>query len=166
MNSEPKIEVRAEQPYASIRTQVTMQELGSGIIPQLHDEVMNWLKVQGISPSGAPILRYNVINMAGKMDLEMAWPVAQPVKGNGRVIGGSLPAGSYGTILYTGAYDGLMDANRILIEWARDNNIQWDNWQNDSGDVFASRYETYITDPGDEPDPAKWQTEVAIKLAD
>lgn len=166
MNTQPKIETRPEQPYASIRTQVTMQELSSGIIPQLHDEVMSWLKAQGISPSGTPILRYNVINMAGKLDLEMAWPVAQPIKGDERVISSSLPAGRYGVILYTGPYDGLMNANRILIEWARDNGIKWDNWQDGSGDVFASRYENYITDPGDEPDPTKWQTEVAIKLAE
>ncbi len=169
MISKPKIESRPEQPYASIRTQVTMAELGpSGIIPQLHDEVMHWLKEQGVTPSGAPILRYRVIDMANKLDLEMAWPTARKLTGNGRVITDVLPAGRYGVVLYTGPYEGsgLMEANGALIQWARDNRIQWDNWQEGAGDVFASRYETYITDPGDEPDPSKWETEVAIKIAD
>jgi hypothetical protein len=34
------------------------------------------------------------------------------------------------------------------------------------GDAFASRVEFYLTDPDDEPNMSKWQTEVAIKLAD
>ena len=33
-------------------------------------------------------------------------------------------------------------------------------------DGFGARYESYLTDPADEPDMAKWETEVAIRLAD
>src|SRR3989442_5201799 len=29
-----------------------------------------------------------------------------------------------------------------------------------------ARYESYLTDPAEEPNPAKWGTEVAIRLAD
>ncbi len=164
--TDPRIETRPEQPYLGIRTEVGMGELGSGIIPQLHSDVMRYMKAHNIQPSGAPILIYHIINMPGKMHLEMAWPVATPQKGDDRVVGSSLPAGRYGVVLYTGDYSGLMDANRVLIEWAKSNNIEWDRWDDPAGDAFRARYETYITDPGDEPDSAKWQTEVAIKLAD
>jgi hypothetical protein len=34
------------------------------------------------------------------------------------------------------------------------------------GDVFGARYESYLTDPAEEPDLARHQTEVAIRLAD
>ena len=34
------------------------------------------------------------------------------------------------------------------------------------GDAFGSRVEFFITDPDDEPDPKKWETQVAIRLAD
>lgn len=168
MVTDPKIDSRKEQPYASIRTKVSMAELGSGIIPQLHGEVMGWLKAQGASPAGVPLIIYRAINMNDKLDLEMAWPTASVLKGNERITTGSLPAGKYGSVLYTGPYEGpgLMDANRVLIEWAREKGIEWDGGTGPNGDTFAARYENYITDPGEEPDPNKWETEVAIKMAD
>ena len=166
MVTEPKIDTRKEQPYAAIRTQVTMPEFGSGIIPQLHSEVMGWLGQQGLSSSGAPFIRYNVINMSDKLDVEMGWPTERVLKGNGRITTGVLPAGKYASVLYTGPYDGLMAANGVLIDWAKNKGIQWDGGTSEKGDTFASRLENYITDPGDEPDPNKWETEVAIKMAE
>jgi effector-binding domain-containing protein len=140
--------------------------MGSGIIPQLLDEVVGWLGQQGTQPSGAPFIRYHVIDMADKLDIEMGWPVATALTGNGRVRAGVIPAGRYASLVYTGPYDGLMEANRVLIEWAKAKGIAWDRWDDPNGDAFRSRIETYFTDPAEEPDPQKWETEVAIKLAD
>jgi len=42
MFTEPKVEDRAEQHYVAIRTQTTMQELGTAI-PQGRGEVFAWL---------------------------------------------------------------------------------------------------------------------------
>jgi effector-binding domain-containing protein len=164
--TEPKIEERAEVPYMGIRTQISMQDMGTGIIPQLHDEVRAWLDKQGLSPSGAPFIRYWVINMPGMMDIELGWPVASRLAGTDRIQPGVLPAGRYAMLLYTGDYSGLMEANRVLIDWAKENGIAWDNRPIDAGDAFGARFETYFIDPGNEPDPAKWETEVAIRLAD
>jgi effector-binding domain-containing protein len=162
----PEIEERQEVPYMGIRVQVPMAELGTGLIPQLHDEVMGYLKSQGAEPKGPPFIRYWVINMAAKLDIELGWPVAQVLPGYGRVNAGALPAGRYASLLYTGDYSGLMEANGVLIGWARENGITWDSQETAAGDAFGSRFESYITDPGDEPNPAKWETEVAIRLAD
>jgi len=165
MITEPKLEDRAEQPFVGIRTQVTIQELGTGVIPQLHGEAYKWLEKQGQKPSGPPFLRYHVINMPGKLDIEMGWPVATLLSGDDRISTGVLPAGRYGTLIYTGDYAGLMEANRVLVDWAKEKGIAWDRWDDANGDAFRARYETYIRDPGNEPDPAKWETEVVIKLA-
>ncbi len=165
MVTEPKLDDRAALPYVSIRIRAAMHEL-STVIPQLHDEVMEWLQKQGLSPSGAPFVRYRVINMADKLDIEMGWPVATPMTGDGRIQADTLPAGRYASVLYTGDYSGLMEANRVLVDWAKENGIAWDRWDDEHGDAFRSRYESYITDPGNEPDSSKWETEVAIKLAD
>ena len=51
----------------------------------------------------------------------------------------------------------------MLSEWAKAEGIVWDSWPTAEGDAFASRYESYITDPGEEPDPTKWETEVLIR---
>jgi effector-binding domain-containing protein len=103
----PKLIERPAQPYVGIRTQVTMSEFGSGIIPKLHDEVMGWLKQKGLNPSGAPMIIYHVIDMANKLDVEMAWPVAAAQTDDGRIHAGPLPAGRYASLLYTGDYSGM-----------------------------------------------------------
>jgi hypothetical protein len=38
--------------------------------------------------------------------------------------------------------------------------------ETERGDEFDSRIEVYLTDPSSEPDPEKWETEVAYMLAD
>jgi effector-binding domain-containing protein len=164
MFTEPKIEYRREQPYLGIRTQVTLEELGSGLVPQLHDEVLEWMEAQGITPSGLSFIRYNVINMEDKLDLDLGWPVAESLPGNERITPGVLPAGKYATLVYTGLENGIA-GNAALIGWAEANGIQWDRWDDPKGDAFKSRYETLLTEPADEPDVTKWETEVAIKIA-
>lgn len=162
--TEPKIENRSEQPYVGIRTKASLPELPT-VIPQTLDEVFAWLVQRGIAPAGAPFIRYHVINMEAQMDIELGVPVANPVQGDGRVSGGSLPAGRYATLVYTDVAKGR-EGNGVLVEWAKDNGIEWDRWHEPDGDAFRSRYESFLTPPDSEPDKTKWDTEVAIKLAD
>lgn len=165
MITDPTINHRDEQPTVGIRALVTMEEFGQGVVPQLFDEVFAWLERQGVAPAGPEFIRYHVINMAERLEVEMGVPVGPGVAGDGRVVAGALPAGRYASLRYTGHYDGLMEANRVLIDWARDNGIAWDCRSDERGDHFAARFETYFTSPESEPDPAKWETEVAIRLA-
>ena len=57
------------------------------------------------------------------------------------------------------------EGNKVLVDWAKDNGIEWDRWDDANGDAFRSRYESFLTPPDTEPDYTKWDTEVAIKLA-
>jgi hypothetical protein len=163
--TEPKLEDRAEQPYVAIRTQAPVSDLGNGMIPRLQDEVLDWLGQKGIAPAGPPLMRFHVIDMPSRLDIELGWPVASPIGGEGHIVAGALPAGRYATLVYTGVANGV-PANKLLIDWAREQGIEWDHWDTPEGDAFRSRYESLLTEPTDEPDPAKWETEVAIKLAD
>jgi effector-binding domain-containing protein len=165
MLTEPKLDNRAQQPYVGIRTQVTIPEMPAAI-DKAFPELFAWLGGQGIAPVGAPFIRYHVINMADKLDIEMGIPVAAAVSGAGHIVGDVLPAGRYAALVHTGDYSGLMAATRVLIEWAKAQGIAWDRWDAANGDAFRSRYESYLTNPAEVPDPAKWQTEIAIKLAD
>jgi effector-binding domain-containing protein len=171
MFSEPKIEQRSEQPYFGIRTQVPMKEMKKAI-PKCLEEVFAWLGMQGIAPAGAPFIRYHVINMADKMDIEIGVPVANILPETGlqndppmNIKAGTLPAGQYAALIYTGVKNGIK-ANAALLEWGAKQGLMWDRWDVENGDAFRSRYETFITDPKDEPDSAKWKTEVAIRLAE
>ncbi|GCE29012.1 hypothetical protein KDA_44960 [Dictyobacter alpinus] len=163
--TEPKIEQRAAQPYMGIRTQVTMEEFGQGVIPQLLGEVMGWLSSQGTGPTGAPFIRYHVINMPSLLDIELGWPVASPLTGTDRIHAHTLPAGRYASLIFTGIENGIQ-GNGALLDWGHTRGLKWDQWETEHGDAFGARVETEITNPADEPDPSKWETEVAIRLAD
>jgi effector-binding domain-containing protein len=163
MITEPKIEERAAQHYVGIRTQVPHSAFPQ-IIPQHLDELFAWLGERGVEPAGAPFMRYHVIDMEGDMDVELGVPVAAAVPGDGRVAAGVLPAGRYAALVYSGL-DGIA-GNAALIGWARREGLEWDRWDDPNGDAFRARVEHYLTDPAEEPDAEKWETEVAIKLAD
>lgn len=161
----PKIDERAEQPYVGIRVQVPMSEMSQGLVPQLLGETFGWLREHDIAPDGPPLMRFHVINMEGNMDIELGVPVAKAAEANGRVQAGSLPAGRYASLVYTGVMNGI-PANKILIDWAAEQGLVWDNYDSPNGDGFVSRYESFLTGPDEDPDPANWDTEVAIRLAD
>jgi effector-binding domain-containing protein len=163
MISKPKLDNRAEQPYVGIRTQVPASQFKK-IIPQFLNELFGWLDKQGVAPAGAPFMRYHIIDMAGKMDVELGVPVASPMQGNERIIPGVIPAGRYASLVYSGVTG--IAGNKALIEWARKNNIAWDRWDDPNGDAFRSRIEYFLTDPAEQPDRKKWETEVAIKIAE
>ena len=165
--TEPKLENRSEQPYVGIRSQVPMGEMPN-IIPQHIDEVAGWLGQQGVEPDGPPIIRYHSCpteaSMAGMLDIAVGWPVAKPLTGNGRIVADALPAGQYASLVYTGVENGV-PANGLLIDWANDNGIQWNSWDVELGEAFAGRVEYLLDGPDDDPDPANWDTEVAILTA-
>lgn len=164
MITRPTIDERKEQPYAGIRTMAYRQEFDT-IIPYMLDEVFVWLEEQGIEPAGPPFMRYHDFNVDSRMDVELGVPVATAIAGNGRVAQGCLPAGRYAALVYTDILNDI-EANRALIEWASEQGLKWDTWKAKHGHVFRSRVEFFLTDPDDEPDPANWKTEVAIRLAD
>lgn len=160
--SEPKIDYRQEKYYLGIRVQTPMKGMFQ-VADKLFTELRSWLKQQQIEATGAPFLRYHVIDMKGEMDIEVGIPVPEMSAGNERISAGQLPAGRYASVIYTG--HGLT-GNKKLIGWATANNISWDRWDDPKGDAFRSRCETYLTDPKVEHRKSKWEIEVAIKLAD
>jgi len=164
MLSEPKIIERPPQPYLAIRETVTMP-FGQ-VVDRVYPEFFAWLARHGVAPADAPIIKYNLIDMDGELELEFGAPVASAVEGDGRVISGVLPGGRFGSITWQGGYDKLIDANGALIDWSRREGIRWDMEETPKGDRFGCRLEIYRTDPGQEPDSSKWLTDVVIRIAD
>ncbi len=162
--TEPKIDTRPDQPYAGIRAQVPWTEFPT-FIPQTIDSLFSWLGERGIDPAGAPFMRYHVINMDDKMDVEIGLPVATPIMGDGRVNAGTLPAGRYAALVYKDVTRGV-EGNGVLIDWGIAQGLKWDHWPVPEGDAFGNRYEIFLTGPLDDPDPHQWDTEVAIRLAE
>ena len=70
----------------------------------------------------------------------------------------------YVVLRHIGDYEGLIDANAALQQWAQDHGLEFDMTGTPEGSAWGSRFEEYITDPSKEPDPAKWETDVAYLL--
>jgi effector-binding domain-containing protein len=114
MIGEPKVEVRAEQPYVAIPIKTTLREWGRA--NALVGEVFEWLGQKGVEPAGPPFFRYWVIgDLDNKFEIEVGVLVRSAVSGDGRVISGSVPGGSYATLVHTGQPDRLVRSRRYRI---------------------------------------------------
>ena len=130
-------------------------------------ELFGWLGAAGIEPDGPPFFRYHVIDMARQMVVEVGVPVRVPVAmPSGEVSAGTLPAGRYAVMTHTGAPDTLADATSVLLDWAAGHALSWDMTPGDDGEHWGCRIESYLTDPAQEPDMSKWQTQLAFRLRD
>ncbi|HTX84229.1 MAG TPA: GyrI-like domain-containing protein [Streptosporangiaceae bacterium] len=158
----PQITERPEQPYVAIRADVTMEQL-PGLADRL-GEVFGWLAERAIAPAGPPFFRYRVIDMERQLKVEAGVPVPTAVEGDNRVTAGVLPAGRYATATHVGTYDGLMGAVDNLLQWADAQNLQWDKSDAEEGERWACRLEIYLTDPAEQPDSARWETQLAFRL--
>ena len=165
MSATPEIVTRAEQPYAAIRTRVPMAELGA--FAACIGEVFAWLGARGVAPAGAPFFKYNAIDMMRELEVEAGVPVAAAVDGDADVLSGVLPAGRYATVTHVGHPDKLVEATKALLDWAAGLGLKWDVSAGDDGEErWGCRLEFYLTDPSEEPDMNKWETQLAFRLAD
>jgi effector-binding domain-containing protein len=164
MITSPKIVERSEQPYVAIKAVVTMEEIAS-TAGKLFEETFGWLNGRGLTVVGAPFFRYTVVDMERGLEIEFALPTAEALTGGGRVLADVVPAGRYATLIHRGPYEQLYDANAALGRWIEERGLQVDVKKSPDGDRFGCRLEIYLTDPGVERDPEKWETEVAFKLA-
>jgi effector-binding domain-containing protein len=160
----PRIVERAAQPYVAVSGLVTMQTVGA--VADRIPEVFGWLGDRGIEPAGAPFLRYRLIDMERQLEVEAGVPVAATAAADGEVLAGVLPAGRYATVTHVGHPDGLVAATAALLEWAAEQGLAWDVTDTPEGQRWGCRLEVYETDPAEQPDPSKWETQLLFRLAD
>jgi effector-binding domain-containing protein len=165
-----QIQRREAQSYAAIPMQVTMDTLAGGV-DQAFPELFGWLARHAIAPAGPPLIRYLVIDMAAGLQIEMGVPVATAIDDGGsgdggRITSGVLPAGRYAVLRHTGPYDGLVASNAALQRWAGEHGITFDSRDTPEGTAWRARAEHYLTNPAAEPDPSKWEVDVAYLITE
>lgn len=160
----PRIVERDEQPYAAVRCVVPMSAIST--VPARLDELMTWLAQHGAQPDGPVFFRYELIDMAGELVIEVGVPVSGEVPtGEGDLVTGVLPAGSYASVLHVGHPDRLVDVTGRLLDWGADVGVQWDAHETPAGSRWGCRLEIYWTDPAEEPDMNLWATQLAFRVA-
>jgi effector-binding domain-containing protein len=165
-----KLLAEAEQPAAPTPLEVKIQELGSQhtatirvtckpteiskTLAVIFPEVMACLNSTGAKTTGAPFTRYHEISNE-QMDLEAGVPVAERFAGKGRIKPSTLPAGEMAITWHVGPYHELQRTHAQMTAWLAHNNY----------DPAAPFWEIYMTDPGQEPDPKKWRTQIVVPVA-
>jgi effector-binding domain-containing protein len=164
MLTKPRIEYHKEQYYAGIRMAVPVP-FDKYLQPAWRG-VQRWLLEKGITSGGPAIIRYLTIDMPKKLDIVVGFTIDQAVPGDEHIAVDVLPAGQYATLLYTGPFKGkgIYKATVALMEWANENAIVWNTSTVDGNEWWNGRTEFYLTDPESEPDPKKYQTELAFLI--
>lgn len=164
--SKPRLEQRPAMHYAAVPLQVPIPF--GRLIPPATSKVSDWLVSRGLEPAGAPFIRYLTTDMSRKLGIEVGWPVAAPLAGDEHIVTGTIPAGKYAVMIYTGSYrgKGLYHATVALLKWAEENQVTWQKSNKDGVEWWAARFEHYLTDPAQVQDPAKWETELAFMVAE
>ena len=133
---------------------------------QLSDLISSDFWGRRVKPAGPPFLRYVVIDMDRELAIEVGVPVASPIEGAGDIKAGTLPGGRYAVLTHTGAPATLLAANKALLDWAAGQGLSWDMSDSADGQRWGCRLEIWLTDPSEQPDMTKWETQLAFRLAD
>jgi len=102
------------------------------------------LAERGAEPAGPPFIRY--LSVGSELEIELGIPVADGER--------ALPAGRWIVALHVGHFDGLRDAHAALQDWAQGEGLAWSEF-----------CEQYLTNPREEPDSSRWETELAYLIA-
>jgi effector-binding domain-containing protein len=155
---------REAVPYAAIAIALPMERLASA--GPLNGVVYDWLARRQIAPAGPPFWKYNVIDMAGELELEVGVTTATRASPDEQVSVGELPAGRYLETTYHGHPDGLRQATSDLLTYANAHGLTFEKTDSPTGEQWAARLEYYLNDPDDQPDMTQWDTTLSFKLTD
>lgn len=161
--TEPTIELRAEQPYVGIPIHAALSDWDK--VNGLISEIFNWLDSKDIEPVGSPFYRYWLIGGEDEnYQLEVGIPIERMISGNDRIIASTIPGGYYVTTMHSGHPDLLEYTLEVLEQWSKREELEFDKRWEGEDEIWNGRFEFYLTDPDEEPDPDKWQIEIAFLL--
>ncbi|CAN7525845.1 GyrI-like domain-containing protein [Terrabacter sp. LjRoot27] len=142
-----------EQDTAVIRGQVPMDDLPA-FFARTFAATAAALSAQGVPPSGPPFGLYH--GMPGDtVDVEAGFPVASRITAAGDVEPGTLPAGRAVEVVHVGPFDTMGETYGELQRWMGERGLR------PGPDVW----ESYLTDPERQPDPATWRTVIHWAVA-
>jgi effector-binding domain-containing protein len=147
------VETIDPQSAAAIRSEVPMAELRDVFDRGFH-AVMRAVQAQGAAITGPPFGFYP--RLPGEtVAVVVGFPVAGPVTAEGGVEPFELPGGRVVTGTHVGPYEGLGQTYEQLLAWTRAEGLT----------LAEGMWESYLSDPGAEPDPSTWRTRIVWPLA-
>lgn len=153
--------LRSRSAYSTLGIRVRAPFRGMlSVRDQLWTELIGWLDAKNIPHAGRLFLRFHVVDMTGTMDMEAGVITSGRLGGNVRIKPGELPAGDYVTLTHR---DHSMRANKLLLQWAAEDQIALDKTVGETGDHFACRYERVLSDIRTERKRTRWLVELNVR---
>ena len=143
----------SERATAVVRLTTALEELptrmGEGF-----GEVYRYLTGAGVQPAGPPFAMYFNMDMT-QLEVELGFPVPEPIAASGRVMASKLPGGRAVVGIHVGPYDTLEQTYAKLMDYVEREGLHPESFM----------YECYLNDP-DEVPRDQLQTEIYFPLRD
>ncbi|MCC7169812.1 MAG: GyrI-like domain-containing protein [Planctomycetes bacterium] len=139
----------------SVRATVKADEISRQLARML-PEVGGAVAQSGAEMTGPPFTRYHGGLDTPELDIEAGIPVKRRVETKGRAVLSELPGGKVATTWHIGPYGELPKTYALLQAWMKEHAVE----------SAGGPWEIYWTDPGLEPDPLKWRTQILWPIKD
>jgi AraC family transcriptional regulator len=151
-----KVEL-SPQPMLIVRRRVKRSDIGPTIAEILH-LIFLYAQKNGIALAGPPFARYPESSV-GFVTIEPGVRIASAPGGvatpEAQIIHDTLPGGPAAFTVHCGPYDKLVEAHAAMEAWIEAEGLT----------AAGPPWESYVTDPGDYPDPKDWKTELFWPVA-
>lgn len=139
-----------EQPTLTIRMTTKIEELPH-IIGESFGKIVVYLNELGELMSDVPFVAYHNMDMQN-LDVEIGFPVAQPLPGKGEVKPSFIPEGKIIFCMYRGPYAEMEPVYTEMSQWFENNECQ----------PSGIAYEYYYNDP--EFPESEWLTKIVMPI--
>jgi len=142
------------QPVLLMRRRIQRAELAQAL-GEMFGRVYQLAQAKGMALAGPPFARYLDWG-PGMTTIEAGMPVASHSgkTSDAEVLEETLPGGPAAITMHSGPYDKLSEAHAAIQVWVEGQGLA----------PSGAPWESYITDPGQFPDPKDWKTEVVWPL--
>ncbi len=150
VSAEVAVQEMPEVVALVMRRRITREEI-AGTLAEFLPTVFAYAQQHGLAMTGPPFARYPEVGMGSlviEAGVSIAAPPPGPVDAGIEVL--TIPAGPAAVSIHHGPYEQLLDTYRAMEAWI----------EGEGRSVAGPPWETYLTDPGEHPDPATWQTRI------
>jgi effector-binding domain-containing protein len=151
MDFQCEIREQVAQPTLSIRTRTPIGELPR-LLGESYGKIAEYLAQLGEEPVGAPFAAYYNMDIQD-LDVEIGFPVARSLDGDGDIRTSQVPGGKLGYALHTGRYGDIAPAYDALTQFVQEQGYE----------PTGISYEFYLNDP-EETHQEKLQTQIILPL--
>lgn len=108
------------------------------VIGGAYGEIAAYMENKGMAFAGPPFVIYHNMDMEA-LDVEIGFPVARVIEGEGRVKPGKIQGGRVASAMHTGPYETLENTYTELMDFVKEKGLTACEWM----------YETYLNSPED-----------------